>query len=163
MTLLQAGREVDPAGSLDDPGGRGDDAAAVGDVETIEVDGQQVAIIVRAGVAAPGVQFFTPGTYSQQLASMSHPAGKIIDPHVHNHVRREVFHTNEVLVLRRGRLRVDFYSEARKYRTSRVLEAGDVILLVAGGHGLEVLEDRGDDRGEAGAVRGGCRQDQVPL
>ncbi len=135
----------------------------MGDVETIEVDGQQVAIIVRAGVAAPGVQFFTPGTYSQQLASMSHPAGKIIDPHVHNHVRREVFHTNEVLVLRRGRLRVDFYSEARKYRTSRVLEAGDVILLVAGGHGFEVLEDVEMIEVKQGPYAGDADKTQVPL
>jgi hypothetical protein len=72
---------------------------------------------------------------------MRHPAGKIIDPHLHTPHRREVMHTNEVLILKRGRLRVDFYSDSRDYAISRVLRAGDVILLVKGGHGFEVLED----------------------
>lgn len=110
-------------------------------VERIVVDGEVVALIVRAAYDRAGVSFFTPGDWSQQLAYMHHPAGRIIEPHVHNHLRREVFETNEVLVLRRGRLRVDFYGDARDYRTSRVLEGGDVILLVRGGHGFEVLEE----------------------
>lgn len=110
-------------------------------VEEIRVEGETVAILVRAGHAPQGVEFFTPPSFSQQLAAMSHPAGRIIEPHVHNEVKREVAYTNEVLVLKRGRLRVDFYDEARAYRASRVLEAGDVILLIKGGHGFEVLED----------------------
>jgi hypothetical protein len=43
--------------------------------------------------------------------------------------------------VKKGKLRVDLYSDAREYRDSRVLEGGDVILLVSGGHGFEVLED----------------------
>jgi mannose-6-phosphate isomerase-like protein (cupin superfamily) len=110
-------------------------------VEQIDVDGQVAAILVRAGFRQPGIHFFTPDSFSQQLAYMRHPAGKIIDPHIHNSVRREVFFTNEVLVLRRGRVRVDFYNQAREHVGSRILEAGDVILLASGGHGFEVLEE----------------------
>ncbi len=72
---------------------------------------------------------------------MQHPAGKIIEPHVHNPVQREVFYTQEVLFLKRGRLRVDFYDEDRTYLESRILEAGDTILLASGGHGFEALEE----------------------
>ena len=43
--------------------------------------------------------------------------------------------------MRRGKLRVDFYNSQREYVNSNVLEAGDVLLLIAGGHGFEVLED----------------------
>src|SRR6185369_5395734 len=50
-------------------------------------------------------------------------------------------YTQEVLFIRRGRLRVDFYDETKQYLSSRILEAGDVILLIQGGHGFEVLED----------------------
>lgn len=110
-------------------------------VEHIEVDGRVVAIIVRGDFAAPGVHFFTPESFSQQLAYIAHGAGRIIEPHLHNRVKREVSYTNEVLVLRKGRLRVDFYTDGREYRTSRELRGGDVILLVMGGHGFEVLED----------------------
>jgi hypothetical protein len=110
-------------------------------VEQIDVDGQLAAILVRAGFRQPGIHFFTPDSFSQQLAYMRHPAGKVIDPHIHNSVRREVFFTNEVLILKRGRVRVDFYDNARDLVGSRVLEAGDVILLASGGHGFEILEE----------------------
>jgi mannose-6-phosphate isomerase-like protein (cupin superfamily) len=72
---------------------------------------------------------------------MRHPTGRIIEPHVHNPVPREVHYTQEVLFIRKGRLRVDFYSEQRAYLESMILEAGDTILLISGGHGFEVLEE----------------------
>ena len=72
---------------------------------------------------------------------MKHPAGKIIDPHVHNPITRQVHYTQEVLLIRKGSLRVDFYKEDREYLTSRILHGGDVILLIKGGHGFVVEED----------------------
>lgn len=110
-------------------------------VEQIQVDGKLLAIILRREFKATGIRFLTPGEFSQQLAYMAHPAGKQIEPHIHNPVQREVLYTQEVLLLKRGRLRVDFYDEHRTYLSSRILEAGDVILLVKGGHGFEILED----------------------
>jgi hypothetical protein len=109
-------------------------------VETVLGHEQPLAMIVRGSINRPGISFFTPNDFSQQLAYMQHPAGKVILPHLHKPVERAVTKTLEVLFLRRGRLRVDFYTDDRAYVESRVLEAGDVILLVAGGHGFEVLE-----------------------
>jgi mannose-6-phosphate isomerase-like protein (cupin superfamily) len=100
-----------------------------------------LALIVSHCFHERGIHFFTPGEFSQQLAYMRHPAGKVIDPHVHNPVRREVHYTQEVLLIKSGRLRVDFYDTAQVYLESRILEAGDVILLIEGGHGFEVLEE----------------------
>ena len=109
--------------------------------EEIRADGELLAIIVSHRYEKPGVSFFTSGELSQQLAYMRHPAGKIIDAHVHNPVTREVRLTQETLLIKRGKLRVDFFDAQRGYRESRILAAGDVILLVAGGHGFEVLEE----------------------
>jgi mannose-6-phosphate isomerase-like protein (cupin superfamily) len=109
-------------------------------IERVVHDGKELALIVRAGYRAEGIQFFTPGTYSQQLGYMNRPAGYVIPPHVHNAVPREVQFTKEVLLIRSGRMRVDFYSDAQQYLRSTVLEAGDVILLAFGGHGFEMLE-----------------------
>lgn len=110
-------------------------------VERIETDGQLLAIIIHRDFKKPGIHFFTPDDLSQQLAYMNHPAGKIIGAHVHNPIPREVTYTQEVLLIKKGKLRVDFYDTRRSYLHSRVLKAGDVILLVAGGHGFEVLEN----------------------
>ncbi len=102
--------------------------------------GNLLAIIVRHDYRADGVQFLTPDDYSQQLAYMHHPKGKIIEAHVHNSVPREVTYTREVIFVRKGRIRVDFYSEDKAYIESRELGPGDVLLLAAGGHGFKVLE-----------------------
>jgi len=55
-------------------------------------------------------------------------------------VERKVTLTQEVLFIKSGVVRVDFYDDNRNYLESRVLEQGDVILLAAGGHGFEMLE-----------------------
>jgi mannose-6-phosphate isomerase-like protein (cupin superfamily) len=110
-------------------------------VEEISHGNELLALIIRSPFNKPGVSFFTPDDFSQQLAYMHHPVGKEIPPHVHNPVMREVHFTQEVLFIRRGKLRVDFYDQEKNYLESRVLEAGDTILLAAGGHGFEVLEE----------------------
>jgi len=102
---------------------------------------QLLALIVSHQFNKPGIHFFSPDDLSQQLAYMRHPTGKIIQPHVHNPVPREVEYTQEVLFIKKGRLRVDFYNDHQYYLEIRLLEAGDVILLVTGGHGFEVVEE----------------------
>ena len=109
--------------------------------EEIDINGSLAAVILRAEFDEPGIQFFTPNYFSQQLASMSYQSGKVIPAHTHNPVAREVMHTQETLFIRKGKVRVDFFTDEREYVTSRVLGAGDVILLVSGGHGFEVLEE----------------------
>lgn len=109
-------------------------------IERIYSGEQELALIVRCGYQSDGVEFFTPGSYSQQIGYMNRPAGYVIEPHVHRPVTREVQYTKEVLLIRKGRLRVDFYSEQQAYLESTILEAGDVILLAFGGHGFEMLE-----------------------
>lgn len=110
-------------------------------IAKIESNGRLLGLIVSHGFDKPGITFFTPNELSQQLAYMRHPAGKIIEPHVHNPVPREVQYTQETLFIKRGKLRVDFYDEQQTYLESRILVAGDVILLMTGGHGFEVLEE----------------------
>jgi mannose-6-phosphate isomerase-like protein (cupin superfamily) len=109
-------------------------------VEHVRFGDQLYAIIVRASFREPGITFFSSPELSQQLAFMSHPKGKSIPPHRHNKVTREVHFTQEVLLIQTGKLQVDFYTDAERYLESRVLCAGDIILLCGGAHGFHVLE-----------------------
>ena len=109
--------------------------------EEIKNDGKTIAIIVRNDYQKEGVSFFTPNDFSQQLAFMSHEKGKVIPPHFHNKIPRVIHFTKEVLFIKKGQLRVDFYDEDKNYLESRVLNVGDIILLVSGGHGFEALDD----------------------
>lgn len=113
----------------------------MGQVEEVKKKEKLLAMIIRNDYSCEGVDFITPNEYSQQVAYMHHPAGKAIDAHVHNLVHRNVVMTQEVLFIRKGILRVDFYDEYEDYLESRDLHAGDIILLVSGGHGFQVLEE----------------------
>ncbi len=80
-------------------------------VQKIERGNDLYAIIIRNNYSKPGISFFTPDDYSQQLGYMQHPKGHIIEPHVHNEVTRSVYLTQEVLIIRKGKIRVDFYDD----------------------------------------------------
>jgi mannose-6-phosphate isomerase-like protein (cupin superfamily) len=110
-------------------------------IQKITHNNQLLALIVFHKFNEEGIHFFTEDDLSQQLAFMKHPKGKTIQPHVHNPVKREVHYTQEVLFIKKGKLQVDFYSDKQEYLESRILVAGDVILLIQGGHGFKVLED----------------------
>ena len=103
--------------------------------------GQTLAIILRTTYKEKGINFFTPNEFSQQLAYMNHPSGYEIQPHLHNAVQREVQFTKEVLFIKSGKVRVDFYDDEKNYLESRILVSGDVILLAFGGHGFEMIDD----------------------
>ena len=98
------------------------------------------AIIINSEYKQEGINFFTPNEFSQQLGYMSRPMGYKIPPHYHNVISREVKLTNEVLFIKSGKIRVDFFDENQSYLESRVLKKGDIILLAKGGHGFEMLE-----------------------
>ena len=108
-------------------------------IENINHAGRTLAVLLRAGYQADGIQFFTPGHFSQQLGYMNRPEGYVIPPHVHNPVAREVQYTKEVLFIKSGKVRVDFYDDDQNYLESRILNQGDVLLLAFGGHGFEML------------------------
>lgn len=111
------------------------------EIEKISYQGEIIAIILPVLYSPEGIQFVTDPDNSLQLAVMRHREGHKIRPHVHRVTSRTVQYTQETLVVRRGCVRVNLYSSDMQYVCSRVLASGDVILLIKGGHGFEVLED----------------------
>lgn len=136
-------------------------------IEKIMNQDEMIAIIIRGTYEKDGIEFVTPDDYSQQLAYMKHPKGHKIKPHFHNRVSRTIFYTQEVLVIRKGKLRTDFYDRDCRYIKSVILNIGDIILLCSGGHGFEVLEDlimveikQGPYVGEADKTRFICAEER---
>jgi mannose-6-phosphate isomerase-like protein (cupin superfamily) len=109
-------------------------------IEKVLNNSDLFAIIIRQEYEKDGISFFTEDSFSQQLGYMNRPKGYVIAPHRHNIVPREVIHTQEVLFIKSGKVRVDFYDDEQNYLESRILNKGDVILLAAGGHGFEMIE-----------------------
>ena len=110
-------------------------------IKNIVHDGQLLGLLVSHRFREEGLHFLTPEHLSLQLAFMRYPDGKAINPHTHIPATRSLQDTQEVLVIKSGKVRVDFYDNDQNYLESHQLEAGDVILLAGGGHGFEVLEE----------------------
>lgn len=110
-------------------------------LEKVIYNDMLLAIIIRSTYHSEGIEFFTPDNFSQQLAYMKRPSGYKISPHVHNSVKREVFFTQEVLFIKKGKVKVNFYNDEQKYIESKIISTGDVILLSSGGHGFEMMEE----------------------
>ena len=105
-------------------------------------DGEQVlGIILRQEYAPARTEFLTPDDYKQQLGLIVYPKGGRVLPHSHRPIERQIRGTSEVLMVRRGRAEVDFYDTARRSVGSRTLHEGDILLLVAGGHGIRFTDD----------------------
>ena len=109
--------------------------------ESIESGGQQLAIIVYADKCPRQTEFLTPEDLPQQVGFIVYPQGASIPRHVHRSVERRIAGTPEVLVVRRGRLQADFFTDEKDYVTSRILNVHDVLILTGGGHGFTCMED----------------------
>jgi len=109
-------------------------------IQKIVRDNSILAIILRSNYHSEGIEFFTPNDFSQQLGYMNRPKGYEILPHVHNKVKRNVEFTNEVLLIKSGQVRVDFYDDNKNYLQSEILHKGDVILLVKGVHVFQMIK-----------------------
>jgi hypothetical protein len=109
-------------------------------IENIEYNGKMIAIIIYKNYHNEGTSFITNKESILQLGYMSHPMGYRIKPHVHNPVHRHTIGTQEVLFVKGGVIRIDFYSYDKVYLESRKLSAGDAVLMAGGGHGITVLE-----------------------
>ena len=108
--------------------------------EKIEFKGELLALIIRGDYVPDKTEFLTPDTFKQQVGFVVYDKDKEIEPHIHHEMPRNLKGTSEVLVLKKGHVRVDFYSQEKKYIENRDLRAGDVLVLVSGGHGFYFYE-----------------------
>ncbi len=108
--------------------------------EKIEYQKELLAIIIRGSYMPAKTEFITPDTFKQQVGFIVYDKDRDIEPHIHNEMPRSLKGTSEVLILKKGRARVDFYSQKKEYTESRELYPGDTLVLVSGGHGFHFYE-----------------------
>jgi hypothetical protein len=108
--------------------------------ESITARGVPLALVVRAIPAPPGAQFVTPPDAGLQVGVLTHAEGTNIHRHKHRRIERQVSATSEVLLVRSGSCEVDVYDDDELIATAQ-LSPGDVMVLLAGGHALRMLED----------------------
>ena len=113
-------------------------------IEKIKHKRKLYAIIIRKKYKKKkGINFFTSKELTQQIGYMSHPSGHIIKPHIHKKKITKNLLTTEVILVFAGKLRVDFYSNKNKknYLFSKVINGGDILMLINGAHGFKVIKN----------------------
>ena len=110
-------------------------------IKNIEFNNEVLAIIISPNYEKKGIEFYTPDDYSQQVGYMNRNKNYIIEPHIHLRQSRNINYTNEVLIVKKGKVKVDFYTDQKKFIKSEIIKTGDLILLIKGGHGFEFLEE----------------------
>jgi hypothetical protein len=110
-------------------------------IEHINWNGQPLCYIIRADLVPDRTTFLTPPEFKQQVGYVTYPAGGVIARHMHVPIHRHLIGTSEVLVVLKGHAWIDMYDDAHGLVASRELHAGDVMLMVGGGHGFRIMED----------------------
>lgn len=109
--------------------------------EVIERDGKLYAEIIWADTKVEKTRFFSPEGSSFQFGLLAHGAGYCEAPHYHRPVKREITDVQQMFVVQRGVVAVDFYGDDGTKFHEVVLKAGDAINLVHGAHAIRILEE----------------------
>ena len=114
---------------------------AVPSIEHVRAGDQLIAIIVSSSHNPNATEFITSPELNLQFGFVKYPAGGRIQPHSHLPIERHTVGTNEILLVRSGRVLVTLHDDRRQVVAERTLEEGELLLMVSGGHGFEMLED----------------------
>jgi hypothetical protein len=116
-------------------------SATLESLEKIFFKEELIAQIIRTQFQPLKTTFFSDTEYSQQLGLIVYGKNGTIKPHRHKPLERSIHITQEVLVIRQGRVIVDFYTDDKTFITHRELGTGDILFLCSGAHGFRFLED----------------------
>lgn len=108
--------------------------------EVVKKNNKVLAIVVRKNIKVKGVEFFTPKSYPFQIGFHDRPKDTYLKPHLHPLKNFYVKSTQEVLYVLEGKIKVDLYDDKKKLVNSKILNSGDSILFVSGGHGIKFLK-----------------------
>jgi quercetin dioxygenase-like cupin family protein len=87
-----------------------------------------------------GKQFITNNSSEFQVGKFNLAKGDKILNHFHSTQLREVKNTSEAIFVVEGKIKVNFFSQNKKFVKNVIVASGDTIVLLDGGHGIEILE-----------------------
>ena len=104
---------------------------------------QKYALIIRSKdqFIKSGVDFKTGNKDLMQVGFLKHKSKHKIKPHIHKNKLRKLNYCTEVLIIKKGKLKIIFYDEkGNNIKKNRILNKNDLIILFKGGHGFEILK-----------------------
>lgn len=111
-------------------------------IETISQDGVDYAIIVRHDARSDHkYNFLCPDHFPFQLGVSFYKSGDVVRDHEHLPRQLSVSMFQELVLVTDGCATLKLFDVQRKPMGSWKLEKGDLVLLIAGAHGFEMLEN----------------------
>ena len=111
---------------------------------TIKAGQKTIALIVKADFKAKPHQFLTDKDNPLQLGVLAHKKDSEVKPHQHRKLTKTTHQNQEFIYLKSGKVEVTFYRDFYRGSTpvkKHILEPGDCLLQLSGGHGFKYLKD----------------------
>ena len=106
------------------------------------LSGELVAIVSRLNDITEKRNFYTENDAEMQFASFSLPKGENIKRYKHDKQERTVYSTSEGIVVLQGCIEVILYeAETEKFLEKVKLDPGDSIVMLSGGHEINLVDD----------------------
>ena len=109
-------------------------------MKNIEHDGKLLAQVISIEECEEEFSFFTRPEDALQIGLFRYDAGRVVQNHVHNVYPRTAEKTCEMMLVQKGRMRTDVFTNERELVQSVEVGANELIILLDGGHGFYVLE-----------------------
>jgi len=108
----------------------------------IKSDGIVFALVFRFNDSLKeGHNFLTSNEENLQAGIINQKKGHLIDDHFHHPIERNIYGTQEMMYIEKGRVKIRFLTEIGEIIEEHILEHGDLAILLRGGHGFVFLED----------------------
>ncbi len=109
-------------------------------MEIFDKDKNLIAIVHKDKDFKDGKAFYTDNEKDFQFGTFNLDKGEIIENHIHNSQKREIYSTSEAIVVLSGMLKIDLFDNEKNFIDSVIITKNDSILIFDGGHGIQVQE-----------------------
>lgn len=100
-----------------------------------------ISIYKRYDEILDSKEFLTEHDNEFQFGTFNLSQGEIIEKHIHYKQERIVSQTSEGIVVLSGSLEINFFDEDENFIEKIKLNQGDSVLIISGGHGINILDD----------------------
>lgn len=108
-------------------------------MESIKKDGTIYAVVHKKEQWKEGLDFLTGNESFIQVGTWWYQKGKVLNSHKHIENERPNNLTQEAVIVISGTLKVSLYDENDEIFHNEQLSAGDMMIMLAGGHGYEIM------------------------
>lgn len=110
-------------------------------IREVKSGGVVLARLIRPEAIHQGLNFFSQDSEFIQVGAWQYEKGKDLLEHIHNQAERTVQRTCETLYVVKGSLEARIYTEEEELIETLYVKTGEILILLAGGHGYTILDD----------------------